>query len=1134
MKRWMYVCAIAIFYLVATASRARAQTPPCPPPDSTEPCAPIVFHVPYPTEGPTVTVSTGAQLQNELNNATGAKTILLTPGTTYYPPNNSCFGFILPAITQLNDNAWIVIRSSSSVFNTNGSIPPNTQIAQTTTPPFAGGPDPSPGTLAAMPRLRNIPNVYSTCNSNESAVFSNAKGAHHYRLVGLDIGPDSTNQVDNAKEQNAMIWLGGFDDDTSSTQLPHDIVVDRSYVHGADAGEYKSGILLNGTRLAVIESIVSNIHDRLFSDSHAINGVVGLGPIKIVHNYIEGLGENVIFGGDDPHLTDVQATTSNIEFRRNYVTKRQSWIATQANEKNSFELKNADRVLVEGNIFENTWLAEQVGYAIMFKSTNQEGFCTWCVTQNVTFRSNIVRHVGGCFQIAGNEAAVPTQHPSIALNHVRIDNNVCDDIGGPTFPGSGNFAVIADGIAGKDPSFVKFIHNTSLTNYWNIVANSGVQADNAPNFTWSDNLTERHCYGVTGYGGEGVAGLNTTYTPWTWGNSALVNTSDASDSRCQGQGFPDATIQNRYPNPGVQTRVSHTWADTHIDWSPGAANPSYRLDPSLSPYAHAGTDGKDIGVDVDMLNAAFNGPGGSDGSSGSGGYTSQDVGVVGVSGSSSLSGSTWTVKGAGSDIWGSNDAFQFNYQQVTGDGAIIARVTDIQAASSFAKAGVMIRESLGANAAHVILDLRPTNDLEFMSRPSTGANTTFIATANQVRPVWLKLERAGSTFTASRSADGVTWTVVGSTTMNIATTAYWGLAVTSHDTTQLNTSTFDNVSITLSGFTSQDVGAVGQSGSSTLSGSTWTVNGAGADVWGTADAFQFNYERMTGDGTIVARVTAIENTSTFAKAGIMIRESLNANAAHVILDLRPTNDVELMTRPSTGAQTSYLAGATQAPPTWLKLQRAGSTITASVSANGTSWTTVGTATLNIAAQAYWGLVVTSHDATQLNTSTFDNVSVTPAGGLPHFDVPFSVPGTFQAEDFNDGGEGVAYHDNVAGNAGGQYRTSEDVDMIAATGNGSGYVVYNFETGEWLNYTISASSTRTYTVSLNVSSQMTGTKFHIEIDGVNVSGSVVVPNTGSWSTFQAVAVTGVNLTAGTHVLKVVSDLQYFNFDSVQIQ
>src|SRR5204863_3671085 len=199
----------------------------------------------------------------------------------------------------------------------------------------------------------------------------------------------------------------------------------------------------------------------------------------------------------------------------------------------------------------------------------------------------------------------------------------------------------------------------------------------------------------------------------------------------------------------------------------------------------------------------------------------------------------------------------------------------------FAKAGVMIRESLAANAANVILDLRPTNDLELLARPSTGANTTFIATANQMKPVWLKLERADSTFTASRSADGLTWTVVGSATAPLPTTAYWGLAVTSHDTTQLNTSTFDNVSITISGFTSQDVGAVGLSGSSTLSGSTWTVNGAGADIWGTADAFQFNSEQMTGDGTIVARVTAIENTNTFAKAGIMIRESLNANAAHV-------------------------------------------------------------------------------------------------------------------------------------------------------------------------------------------------------------------------------------------------------------
>jgi hypothetical protein len=162
------------------------------------------------------------------------------------------------------------------------------------------------------------------------------------------------------------------------------------------------------------------------------------------------------------------------------------------------------------------------------------------------------------------------------------------------------------------------------------------------------------------------------------------------------------------------------------------------------------------------------------------------------------------------------------------------------------------------------------------------------------------------------------------------------------------------------------------------------------------------------------------------------------------------------------------------------------------------------------------------------------VPKSPALGQPYGGTAAAVPGTVQAENFDLGGESVAYHDNVAGNAGGQYRTSEDVDIITATGNGSGYVVNNFETGEWLNYRVSVTTAGTYTISLNASSEMTSGLFHIEVDGVDVTGNLAVPNTGSWSTFQPVSASGIALSAGSHVIRVVSDQQYFNVDSVQIQ
>jgi endonuclease/exonuclease/phosphatase family metal-dependent hydrolase/regulation of enolase protein 1 (concanavalin A-like superfamily) len=175
---------------------------------------------------------------------------------------------------------------------------------------------------------------------------------------------------------------------------------------------------------------------------------------------------------------------------------------------------------------------------------------------------------------------------------------------------------------------------------------------------------------------------------------------------------------------------------------------------------------------------------------------------------------------------------------------------------------------------------------------------------------------------------------------------------------------------------SQNVGSVGVAGSASYASGTFTINGSGADIWGTADSFRYVYQTLNGDGTIVARVTGIENTSPFSKAGVMIRETLNANSAHAMLDVKPDGTLEFMKRSTAGGSTTYLGGGAQSPPTWIKLTRAGSQFTAYMSANGTTWTQVGTTTLSIAATALIGVVVCAHDNTTLNTSTFDNVNAT--------------------------------------------------------------------------------------------------------------------------------------------------------------
>ncbi|HZF14568.1 MAG TPA: carbohydrate-binding protein [Steroidobacteraceae bacterium] len=151
---------------------------------------------------------------------------------------------------------------------------------------------------------------------------------------------------------------------------------------------------------------------------------------------------------------------------------------------------------------------------------------------------------------------------------------------------------------------------------------------------------------------------------------------------------------------------------------------------------------------------------------------------------------------------------------------------------------------------------------------------------------------------------------------------------------------------------------------------------------------------------------------------------------------------------------------------------------------------------------------------------------------PYSGTPSAVPGTLQAVNFDLGGEGVAYHDNVAGNSGGQYRPAESVDIISDAVSGA-FVVNNVETGEWLAYTVKVAATAQYNIELSVSSAQTSGAFHVEIDGTSVTGRVAVPATGGWNTYQWLGKSGVSLAAGTHVLKVVADQQYFNLSAIRV-
>jgi subtilisin family serine protease len=180
-----------------------------------------------------------------------------------------------------------------------------------------------------------------------------------------------------------------------------------------------------------------------------------------------------------------------------------------------------------------------------------------------------------------------------------------------------------------------------------------------------------------------------------------------------------------------------------------------------------------------------------------------------------------------------------------------------------------------------------------------------------------------------------------------------------------------------------------------------------------------------------------------------------------------------------------------------------------------SWTNVpiGTHTLTAVATDDLGATTTSGAVT---VQVVPPPPSTPFGGTP-----LAIPGLLQAEIFDDGGEGIAYHDTTPGNAGGQYRTS-DVDIGGTSDSGGGYVIGWVVATEWVKYTVSATVSANYTFQARVASPSGGGSFHVEIDGANVTGAILVPNTGGWENGQTLTLPDIPISAGSHVLRVVFD------------
>ena len=357
-----------------------------------------------------------------------------------------------------------------------------------------------------------------------------------------------------------------------------------------------------------------------------------------------------------------------------------------------------------------------------------------------------------------------------------------------------------------------------------------------------------------------------------------------------------------------------------------------------------------------------------------------------MAGSAGYSNGVFTVKGAGAQIYGSTDAFNFVYQPLTGDGNVIARLVSVQGGSGYVTAGVMIRNTLDPASANAkTADWPSFNGIYFDLRSTSGGGTAEPGNVPPALPQWIKISRSGSAFTSFASPDGVTWTQIATVqTISMGSTVYVGLAVNSGSTTALATATFDNVSVNSttaslpSPWFDQDLGSVGIAGNANYSNGTFTVNGAGAQIYGTSDAFNFAYQPLTGDGTIVARLVSLQGGSGFVTAGVMIRNTLDPTSANAkTADWRFYNSIYFDLRSTVGGGTTEPGSHSATLPYWIKVSRSGNNFSSYVSPDGVNWTQLSTSqSITMNSTVYIGLAVNSGSTTALAQATFDSVTIT--------------------------------------------------------------------------------------------------------------------------------------------------------------
>jgi hypothetical protein len=379
-----------------------------------------------PAPGKTISVAQGGDFQEALNSASCGDTIELQAGATFSGQ------FTAPA-KSCDDQHWIIIRTSAP----DSALPAEGNRVT----PCQAGVTSLPGRPAFS--CKSTQHVLATLvfeGTGNGPIFF-ADGANYYRLVGLEI----TRQL-HGMPIAALISVGSPSDH---------IVFDRLYVHGTPKDETRRGIQLGGgTNVAVQDSYFSDFHCAVGGscvDSQTISGGTGtlpMGPYKIADNYLEAAGENIIFGGGPAKFapTDIQITRNHFYKPLNWMRGTSGFSGLVAIVKNHIELKNAQRVLIDGNVMENSWGGfSQAGFSIVVTPKNQDSgsgnICPLCQVTDVVIRNVTISHVGGGIVLANALAVgggVPLQGQRYSLHDIVID-----DINPVRYNGHGNFIQIS-------------------------------------------------------------------------------------------------------------------------------------------------------------------------------------------------------------------------------------------------------------------------------------------------------------------------------------------------------------------------------------------------------------------------------------------------------------------------------------------------------------------------------------------------------------------------------------------------------------------------------------------------------------------------------------------------------------------